>query len=238
MLNDIFRSLDAFMKKAEVYTVQKGDTYEKISKNHPMAVKNNVLVKEIEQANPGVSPARLQIGQTIVIPVGDMLSDIRSKNEAPRSSAQDNLVSQIDQAFTAAASANGVSEPVLRGIAMVESGGDICAKSGSGAVGLMQLMPAIQREYGVSDPLDPVSSIWGAARHLSKMMAAAGQILQYYPEGNVEKVALTMYNLGESAYREAIRAGKSIPQESAQYADKVFAALGAKPAYHCNKSLV
>jgi hypothetical protein len=99
-------------------------------------------------------------------------------------------------------------------------------------------MPQIQRLYGVVDPTDPVSSIWGAAAHLGHMMKVAADLLKYRPGEDVEKVALTMYNLGETAYRKLIRSGGTLPKESAEYADKVRAAAGATMQYTCNRKVV
>lgn len=47
-----------------------------------------------------------------------------------------------------------------------ESGGDPSAKSGAGAEGLMQLMPATAVSLGVKNPLDPRESVLGGAHYL------------------------------------------------------------------------
>ena len=238
MDDEFLHIFEAILKKAETYTIQKGDTFDKIVKKHPSATRDKLLVQELLDANPGITPTKIQIGQTVVIPTGDTLMEIRRHREAPRAVPADRLQGQIDEAFASAAASHGVSEATLRGMAMVESGGDVCATSGAGAQGLMQLMPQIQRAYGVTDPFDPISSIWGAAAHLGAMMQSAAEISKYIAGADVEKVALTMYNLGETAYRNTIRAGGKLPRESAEYADKVRAAAGAKPKYTCNRNLV
>ncbi len=46
------------------YVIVKGDTLSKIAKA------NGVTVKAIEEANPGVEPTRLKVGQKLVIPAG------------------------------------------------------------------------------------------------------------------------------------------------------------------------
>jgi soluble lytic murein transglycosylase-like protein len=234
MTDEVARIFEMLIKKAEVYVIQPGDTFDKIIHKHPTALQDRLMVHELADANQGINPAKLQIGQGIIIPTGEILAEIRRKREAPRATDELPLKQQIDVAFTSAAHANGVSEEILRGMAMVESSGNICATSGAGAQGLMQLMPQIQRLYGVSDPKDPISSIWGAAAHLSAMMQAARNLLKYMPNQDVEKVALTMYNLGETAYREIVRSGGRLPRESAEYADKVRAAAGARLNYTCN----
>jgi hypothetical protein len=54
--------------------------------------------------------------------------------------------------FRAAAKANKVDEAFVRAIAHAESGYDPQATSAKGAQGVMQLMPAVPRENGVTDP--------------------------------------------------------------------------------------
>lgn len=237
MSDEIEHIFDSILKQAEVYSVQKGDTLEKIVKNHPVAMKNGLLVGELADANPGLNPTQLQIGQKIVIPTGKSLQDIRKSREAP-SAGPGALTAQIDKAFAEAAATHGVSEATLRGMAMVESNGNVCAQSGAGAQGLMQLMPVVQKIYGVSNPFDPISSIWGAAAHLANMMKSAKQLVKYMPQADVEKVALTMYNMGEAAYRGAVRSGRPLPKEASEYANKVRAAAGSRPTYKCNRDLV
>lgn len=80
---------------------------------------------------------------------------------------------QIDRypkQFRAAARATGVDEAWLRAIAHAESGFDANAVSSKGAQGVMQLMPATSREYGVVDPFSSAQSIDAGARHLRVLM--------------------------------------------------------------------
>jgi len=238
MDDEFINTFFTIYRRAEVYVVGPGDTFDKVVKNHPTAIKEKVMVKEMISANPGVDPTRLQIGQKIIIPTGAVLQEIRLRDEAPRASAGEDLAKQIDQAFSDAAAAHGVSEPILRGIAATESGGDVCAVSGAGAQGLMQLMPKVQRMYGVTDPFDPISSVWGAAAHLSYVSKEAAELLKYIPQADVEKAALTMYNMGETAYRTSVRTGKKLPKEAAEYADKVRSSAGTKLIYRCSRNIV
>jgi len=72
--------------------------------------------------------------------------------------------------FRAAAKKTGVEEAWLRAIAHAESAFDARALSPKGAQGVMQLMPAVSRAYGVSDPYSSAQSIDGAARHIKTLM--------------------------------------------------------------------
>ena len=72
--------------------------------------------------------------------------------------------------FKAAAKKTGVEDAWLRAIAHAESGFDAAAVSPKGAQGVMQLMPAVSREYGVRNPLSSAESIDAGARHLKGLM--------------------------------------------------------------------
>lgn len=72
--------------------------------------------------------------------------------------------------FKAAARQTGVDDAWLRAVAHAESGFDAKAVSPKGAQGVMQLMPAVSKEYGVADPFSSAQSINAGARHLRLLM--------------------------------------------------------------------
>ena len=72
--------------------------------------------------------------------------------------------------FRAASRRTGVDDAWLRAIAHAESGFDADARSPKGALGVMQLMPAVARAYGVADPYSSAQSIDGGARHIKALM--------------------------------------------------------------------
>ena len=80
----------------------------------------------------------------------------------------------------------GVNEEVFLRLVQKESGWNPQAKSGAGAMGLVQLMPGTAQGLGVSNPYDPVQSLTGGARYL-------GQQLKRF--GSYDK-ALAAYNAG------------------------------------------
>ena len=100
------------------------------------------------------------------------------KVKAPRSSWAHEGLGQLGAArvdvfsaqFRAAAQRTGVEDAWLRAIAHAESGFDPRARSPKGALGVMQLMPVLAREYGVADPYSSAQSIDGAARHIRTLM--------------------------------------------------------------------
>lgn len=73
--------------------------------------------------------------------------------------------------FRKTAKARKIDDAFLRAIAHAESGFDREAVSPKGAQGLMQLMPDVQGDYGVTDPFDAAQSIDAAARHLRTLLA-------------------------------------------------------------------
>jgi soluble lytic murein transglycosylase-like protein len=84
-------------------------------------------------------------------------------------------------------SKNGLDAGLVKEVARQESGFKPCAVSSKGAEGLMQLMPATQAQFSVSDPFDAKQSLEGGAKLLK-------QLLDRY-SGDVEK-ALSAYNAG------------------------------------------
>lgn len=72
--------------------------------------------------------------------------------------------------FRSAARKHGLDDAWLRAIAHAESGFDAKAVSPKGALGVMQLMPATARSYGVTDAYSPAQSIEAGARHLRSLV--------------------------------------------------------------------
>lgn len=86
----------------------------------------------------------------------------------------------------------GVNEDIFLRLVQKESGWNPRAKSGAGAMGLVQLMPGTAQGLGVSNPYDPVQSLTGGARYLSQQLKRFGsydKALAAYNAGpgNVER---------------------------------------------------
>ena len=106
-----------------------------------------------------------------------------------------------------------VSPALVLAVIAVESGGNEKAVSGAGAQGLMQLIPATAKRFGVTDALDASQNIKGGVAYLDWLM------------GNFNRdplMVLAAYNAGEGA----VTANGGIPPyaETRDYVPKVLAA--------------
>ncbi|HTO00146.1 MAG TPA: transglycosylase SLT domain-containing protein [Microthrixaceae bacterium] len=122
-------------------------------------------------------------------------------------------VARYSEIFEQAGTKWGISPKVLAAVAEAESGGNPRAVSPSGALGLMQFMPATARSFGI-DPLDPKQAIDGAGRYLSEQFRAFGSM----------ELALASYNAGPGAVRKY--GGVPPFPETQAYVRKIMARIG------------
>lgn len=99
----------------------------------------------------------------------------------------------FNEEIQAAAQVFAVDESLIRAIIHAESAYQPEALSPKGAQGLMQLMPATEKELQVDDVFDPVSNIEGGTRYLSQLLKAFNQ--------NVD-LAAAAYNAGPGAVQK------------------------------------
>lgn len=114
----------------------------------------------------------------------------------------------LEDSFQQASREYGVNVNLLKAIAKQESNFDVNSRSASGAVGIMQLMPATALSLGVIDPADPHQNIMAGAKYISEKLTEFG--------GNLN-LALAAYNAGSGAVK---RAG-GVPASAADYVNKV-----------------
>lgn len=93
----------------------------------------------------------------------------------------------FDDLIKEAAIRYSVKADLIKAVVRAESAFDPRAVSRVGAQGLMQLMPALARELGVTDPFDPRQNIMAGTRYLSQLLNAH--------DGDVV-LALASYNAG------------------------------------------
>ena len=112
-----------------------------------------------------------------------VLVSIESFNPIAPAHAYDDLIRE-------AAAKYDLEPALIRSVMRMESGFDPFAVSRVGAMGLMQLMPAVAKEMGVSDPFDARQNIM-----------AGSQILRDLLERHNGNLALTLasYNAGPGA---------------------------------------
>jgi hypothetical protein len=142
---------------------------------------------------------------TVATPPGEPAHPGLGKVSPPR-------LNMYSKEFAAAARQTGVEDAWLRAVAHAESDFDAKAVSAKGAQGLMQLMPELSKEYGVSDPFSSSESIRAGARHLKSL------VRRY--QGDL-KLAAAAYNAGVGA---VARYGGIPPYAETQaYVEKVGA---------------
>ena len=106
-----------------------------------------------------------------------------------------------------------IPEALLHALITIESVYDPNAVSRAGAVGLMQLMPATARRYGVYNRHNPTANLHGGTRYLKDLLIRFG---------NDVELALAGYNAGEKAVEKY---NNQIPpyKETQEYVRKVLA---------------
>jgi len=97
-------------------------------------------------------------------------------------------LSRYEPIIQRVSAAHGVDPTLVRAMIQVESAYQPQARSPKGALGLMQVMPATARQYGITNLLDPASNIEAGISHLRSL-------LDRFPLA----WALAAYNAGEVA---------------------------------------
>lgn len=112
--------------------------------------------------------------------------------------------------ITAAAAQHGVDEAIVRAIIHAESAFNPNALSRVGAQGLMQLMPATGRRFGVTNAFDPDQNIQGGVKYLAWLLKRF--------KGDLT-LAAAGYNAGEGAVDKY----KGVPpySETQRYVERV-----------------
>jgi soluble lytic murein transglycosylase-like protein len=147
--------------------------------------------------------------QTFAVPETEGVRTTRNAVASDRMQAYDDLIVEHSRL-------NGVRPSLVRAVVQVESGFNPRAYSPKGAMGLMQLMPATAREFGVRNPFNPEENVRGGVAYLK-------QLLDRYD--NKEELALAAYNAGPGAVDKH---GQSIPpyRETRDYVSKVNGIAG------------
>jgi len=115
------------------------------------------------------------------------------------------MVDEVSRAY-------GLDSALLHAVITVESSYNPKAVSNKGAAGLMQLMPATAKRYGVADAFDPAQNLGGGARYLRDLLEMFDSDVS---------LALAAFNAGENAVKKH---GNRIPpyRETQRYVPRVL----------------
>lgn len=116
----------------------------------------------------------------------------------------------LDAIIEEAADQHQIDPDLVRAIIQVESNFNPYAISPRGARGLMQLVPATARRFGVRNAFDPRSNLDGGIRYLKYLMGMF--------EGDLQ-LSLAAYNAGE----DAVARSRGVPpfRETRNYLRKI-----------------
>jgi soluble lytic murein transglycosylase-like protein len=124
-------------------------------------------------------------------------------------------VTDVGALVNQAAATHGVDAALVHSVISVESGFNPLAVSPKGAQGLMQLIPATARRFGVTDSFDARQNIEAGVKYLRYLQ-------EMFKD---DRLALAAYNAGEGA---VARYGGIPPyRETEQYVEKVGRKLNA-----------
>jgi len=124
--------------------------------------------------------------------------------------------SVYNQLIASAAEAHGVDPILVQALIQVESNYEPRAKSSKGAMGLMQLMPSVAKEYNVRNAYDPATNIDAGVRKLRSLIDRLQST----------ELALAAYNAGEAA----VARFRGVPpySETQNYVARILAIAGLK----------
>ena len=132
--------------------------------------------------------------------------------EAPKPS-----VSSVPEMIDRLAGQFGVPLKLAHALIQVESNYQPDARSPKGAMGLMQLMPALAKYYAVDDPFDPEQNLTAGLQHLRTLLDRFG---------DDTATALAAYNAGEPA---VAKYGKIPPyRETQDYVRRIMSLVKSR----------
>ncbi|WP_420586444.1 lytic transglycosylase domain-containing protein [Ruegeria sp.] len=147
--------------------------------------------------------------------LNDALRAVASINvTSPRLQTLQNIANQQGIEILRSTVGTNVSPALVLAVISVESAGRADAVSSAGAQGLMQLMPATARRFGVQDSFHPAQNISGGVKYLNWLMEEFG---------NDPILVLAGYNAGEGSVRK--HGGVPPFAETRDYVPKVLAAF-------------
>lgn len=159
----------------------------------------------VQKRLPEPSPFRLEIQR----------SEYRVVSGAPPPTVKSGAARGLSPMIERHAAARGLDPALVHAVIKAESAYRSEAVSPKGAVGLMQVMPATGRRFGVNDLAQPESNLRAGTTYLRHLLDRFDDV----------SLALAAYNAGEGAVR---RFGNAIPPypETRGYVQEVLRSYG------------
>ncbi|MFY9555436.1 MAG: lytic transglycosylase domain-containing protein [Blastocatellia bacterium] len=175
----------------------------------PGAQAKNATSKSSAAGAAGVLTPHVNASPPVVLPSA-VSTSVSTETTTTGNPKYDALIAQ-------SAARNGVDPNLIVAIMRQESGFNLRALSYKGASGLMQLMPATARRFGVTNIFDPAQNIEGGTRYLRFLLDSFN--------GDVSLV-LAGYNAGENA---VVNSGYRVPRyrETQNYVRSITARYDA-----------
>jgi len=144
-------------------------------------------------------------------------SDVARSRPKPLTGTTAKRRDRYASAIDTEARRHGVDPDLVHAVIRAESAYNPKARSHAGACGLMQLMPATARRFGVRDIWEPAQNIRGGVTYLRFLLDRFG--------GDI-RLVLAAYNAGEGA---VAKYGNRIPpyRETRTYVRRVLGYLGS-----------
>ena len=165
-----------------------------------------MLLAAAMSSAPGLRPA------IALFPVTAQVDVTTEFTAVPARKAYEDIIQEAARTYE-------IDPSLIRAVMQAESAFHPFVVSRAGAEGLMQLMPALADEMGVTDSFDPRENIMGGARYLK-------QLLEQH-DGNIA-LTLASYNAGPGNVK---RYGGVPPfKETRSYVKKIKAILKRDPS--------
>jgi hypothetical protein len=114
-------------------------------------------------------------------------------------------------AMVSVARANGLPAPFFANLIWQESGFDPRVVSHAGAQGIAQFMPETAKEYGLTNPFDPIHALNAAGKFLNRLVAQFGNL----------GLAAAAYNAGPGRVSAYVAKRRGLPEETRNYVIRI-----------------
>jgi hypothetical protein len=114
-------------------------------------------------------------------------------------------------AMVSVARANGLPAPFFANLIWQESGFNPRVVSPAGAQGIAQFMPETAKEYGLTNPFDPIHALNAAGKFLNRLVAQFGNL----------GLAAAAYNAGPGRVSAYVAKRRGLPEETRNYVIRI-----------------